>query len=95
MLLLLSGTLPEIWVGLTQLRTMDLASNMLSGTLPLLWGRMGAATHRLQVLDLQDNPCMDAAALKSSIEQSGITSSGSVVVEVSSIAARECTVRPP
>jgi hypothetical protein len=93
--LLTSGTLPEIWVSLTQLRSINLASNMLSGVLPLLWGRMGAPTHSLQLLALQDNPCMDSAALKSSIEQSGILSSGRVRMEVTGGATRECTATPP
>ncbi|WIA08057.1 hypothetical protein OEZ85_007523 [Tetradesmus obliquus] len=91
----ITGTLPEIWVGLTQLRTMDLASNMLSGTLPLLWGRLGAPTHSLQLLLLGDNPCMEPAALASSIQQSGILSSGRVRVEVSGAASKECMMRPP
>ncbi|WIA08056.1 hypothetical protein OEZ85_007522 [Tetradesmus obliquus] len=91
----ITGTLPEIWVGLTQLRSMDLSSNMLSGVLPLLWGRLGAPTHSLQLLLLGDNPCMDPAALASSIQQSGILSSGRVRVEVSSAANRDCMVGPP
>jgi hypothetical protein len=90
-LLPIAGTLPEIWVGLTQLQTIDLASNMLSGVLPLLWGRMGGATRTLQLLVLEDNPCMDPVALNSSIQESGILSGGRVVVKVPSTATRPCT----
>jgi hypothetical protein len=89
---LLQGTLPDIWVGLTQLRTVDLASNLLSGVLPLLWGRLGGQTHSLQLLVLEDNPCMDANALRRSIEQSGILSSGRARVLFSGTSTRTCTI---
>jgi hypothetical protein len=88
---LLPGTLPDIWVSMTQLRTMDLASNLLSGVLPLLWGRLGGPTHNLQLLVLEDNPCMDATALQRSIEQSGILSNGRARVVFSGTSTRTCT----
>jgi hypothetical protein len=91
-----AGTLPSLWVSLTQLRKMDLGTNMLSGSLPRLWGRMAnAATHNLRLLVLTDNPCMEIAALRDSIQQSGITQGGRVTVDVSDKYHRPCSAALP
>lgn len=79
-------------MGLTQLASINLGSNMLSGGVPRLWGRMAnAVTHSLRLLVLTDNPCMEPAALQESIQQSGITQGGRVTVQVSPSYNRQCT----
>lgn len=82
----LQGRLPALWSGMREVVNIDLGNNRLTGGLPAEWGIMRFRdTHKLETLNLANNPCMNAAELVASIRESMIQANEQVAVTITGV----------
>lgn len=77
----LQGEIPKEWFALREVESINLSGNLLIGGFPQEWGVMrDSQSHKLRLIDLSNNPCMNKAVLQQGIQRSKITAGQKVAV---------------